>query len=791
MSASTLDSSPYHHLGFDDVRLWLAEEAAGDPVRHQFSKLTLGTSPGEISEQFSKINEFMVLIEQSSTFHVRAYDDLHETLRLLALDGSTLSVSNLLAINNILEQCRVLQKSYKNSQPLPESLWKLDFEKISPLPKLEQDLAQIIGPDGEVQDHASSTLAALRRKLRKSGGAVRTRMNELVKKYAGSGYLNEAQAGIKGGRLVLPVVSSYKHQVKGVIQDMSNTGTTTFIEPFEIIELNNQIKTMEIEEQQEVQRILRDLTALFHAHHTEIETNYSLLQTIDFHMALAKFAKTFACSIPVLTESRQFRLKEARNPRLALQREVVPLNLHMDENTTTLIITGPNAGGKTVALKTIGLLAIMANAGVPIPAKEGSIVPSFDRIFADIGDQQSLVDDLSTFSAHIGTIINILEESSSQSLVLLDELGTGTDPAEGGALARSILESLSAGGVKTVATTHLGDLKVFAHETDHILNGAMEFDQEELKPTYKFQAGVPGSSYGFEIAKRVGLAETILNAARRYIGWARDSMEQLLRSLESERVALATLKSDNSQLQRDLNQKQKRIDSALKALTKAERKADRDAALKAGKIISDARQTVEKLIRQIKESQAGKESIRDVHAALDGVEARLDKVLDATETPLKLDKIGPEELVKGASVTVLSMDQVGTVLKGPSKGKVLVEVDGKRMQIPVDWLGRAPAKKKKQPGSSPVVRVARQSSGSSYSLDLRGYRAEAAIEELNRFIDQAVLRNLAVFQIIHGKGTGVIKQLVHEILDQHPNIGKKRLGGQDEGGAGITFVELK
>ncbi len=374
----------------------------------------------------------------------------------------------------------------------------------------------------------------------------------------------------------------------------------------------------------------------------------------------------------------------------------------MHAETTTLLITGPNAGGKTVALKTIGLLTLMANAGVPIPAAEGSVVPFFDQVFSDIGDQQSLINDLSTFSAHIGTIISILNTATDRSLVLIDELGTGTDPAEGGALARAILETLDKRGVKTIATTHLGDLKVFAHEAEHVMNGAMEFDQQGLKPTYKFQAGVPGSSYGFEISKRLGLSEKILNIARSYIGWTRNSMEKLLRSLESERVGLSELKSDNTHLQRDLKMKQKRIDSALDSLTRAERKADRDAAKKAGQIISDARQTVEKVIRQIRETQAGTESIKEVHETLDDIESRLEHVIEAAEEPLKLEKIPPDEILVGKMVTVLSLDQVGVVLEAPQKGKVLVEVDGKRMRIPVDWLGQGPDKPLEQQGVTTV-----------------------------------------------------------------------------------------
>lgn len=790
MDHTGVKPSSINHLGFDDVRQWLADEAAGVSVTQKFYQLQPKSAPAEIRAQYERVAGVEVLMGLNSSFHIRHYEDLHDILKMLALEGSTLFPEDLKLIHNVLEQTRVLKNIY-TSNPLDEtSMWEADFEKITPLLDLEKDILRVIGPDGEVLDNASSTLSSLRRKLRKSAGAVRTRMSDLVKKYGESGYLNESQAGIKAGRLVLPVLSSYKHQVQGVIQDMSNTGTTTFIEPFEIIELNNQIKTIEIEEQQEVQRILRDLTGRLHIHHHAISVNFGLLETLDFHMALAKFGKTFACSIPTLSEDGTFLLKTARNPRLALQRKVVPLELTMESEVNTLIITGPNAGGKTVALKTIGLLALMANAGVPIPAQEGSVIPFVDRIFTDIGDQQSLVDDLSTFSAHLSTIIGILNEATSQSLVLLDELGTGTDPAEGAALARSILESLGTRGIKTIVTTHLGDLKVYAHEAENVMNGAMEFDQKGLRPTYQFLAGVPGSSYGFEISKRLGLSEEILKAARGYIGWARDSMEKLLRSLEAERATLSTLKSDNTDLQRELKMKQKRMDSALETVQKAERKADREAARKAGQIITDARQAVEQVIRQIKESQAGKEQIKEVRGRLDNIEAELDKVLEETEEPSKLQKLKLEEIAAGLEVTVLSLDQIGVVLETPSKGKTLVEVDGKRMRIPVEWLGQAPGSRPTSPQSTVVVTTQERQS-STYSLDLRGSRAEAAIEELGRFIDQAVLQNLTVMQIIHGKGTGVIKKVVHEVLDKHPAVKKKRLGGLDEGGAGITFVELK
>lgn len=785
------------NLGFDDVRNWLADEAAGPTVKAKFSGLGSDLPLDQIRDQYQRIREVSSLMEFSSGFQIYRYEDLEETLKLLALPDSTLFPDNLAAIRVILEQSRTLQSIFKKSVPAEDSQWNVEFSRVESLTSIENDIKRVIGDDGEVLDSASSTLSSLRKKLRRSAGTVRSRMNDLVRKYGDDGFLNETQAGLRGGRLVLPVISSYKHQVKGVIQDMSNTGTTTFIEPYEVIELNNQIKAMEVEEQQEVQRILRELTARIHTHHRTISENYEVLQMLDYHVALAKFSKTFACSIPILSEDGELKLKSARNPRLALQRKVVPLDLHMDTDARTLVITGPNAGGKTVALKTIGLLAMMANAGVPVPTAEGSILPYLDSIFTDIGDQQSLVNDLSTFSAHMGAIISILDKATPQSLILLDELGTGTDPAEGGALARSILESLSDIGAKTVATTHLGDLKVFAHEAAGVMNGAMEFDREALKPTYRFQAGVPGSSYGFEISKRLGLSQKVLDAARDYLGVARHSMEKLLQTLESERVTLSALRDDNAVLQRDLKRKQKKVDSALETVQKAERKADRDAAQKAGQIIADARQTVEQVIREIRESQANKENIKEVRGQLSEMESRLDEVIEETAEPRRAAKIDAESLTIGMTVTVLSLDQEGSVLELPVKGKVTVEVDGKRLRIPVSWLGEAIAQEKQEekqeekPGEKPGVVNISNRSESGFKLDLRGFRAEEALSEVDRFIDQAVLSGIPMLQIIHGKGTGTLKKVIHELLEKHPAVKKKRLGGLDEGGAGVTFVEMK
>jgi len=611
----------------------------------------------------------------------------------------------------------------------------------------------------------------------------------LVKRYHKDGFLNEDRATMKGGRLVLPVVTSYKHKIEGVIQDQSNTGATTFIEPYEIIELNNHIRSLQIEEQREIERILRDLTAQFYPHAAELVDSYAALLEIDFHLALARFGKEFDASLPELNRKAHLRLLQARNPRLMLKRKVVPLELDMDSDHHTLVITGPNAGGKTVALKTIGLLALMANCGMPIPAAEGSRVPIFDRIYSDIGDQQSLVNDLSTFSAHMQTIIGIVEKASRDSLILLDELGTGTDPAEGGALARSVLEHLGAKGCKTVATTHLGELKVYAHETDHVLNGAMEFDQVALEPTYRFQAGVPGSSYGFEISRRLGLKETILKQAREYLGAGRTTLENLLRTLEAERQETLALKTTAEALQKELSRKQRQIDSGLAKVKKAEKHANRDAARQAQEIIRETRQTVERIVRQIREEQADRETIKEAQVRLDRLETQVDSLAEEEPAVVDVEPLDPDAVKPGMRVMLTALGQIGIIVGEPGGQRVYVDVDGKRMKVPLDWLGVAPEAPQEE-DATVVVNVNRQQGG-SYTLDLRGYRAQAAVDTVQAFLDQAVLSNMPEVRIIHGKGTGVIRKVVHEVLDAHRAVEEFNLGGLDEGGAGVTIAKLK
>ncbi len=786
---SAYEESLFQDLAFDDVRRLIADYAHSEPVKSAL--LALGSVPdlANLERMHGRVGELLDARREDRSWNLREFADLQDHLDLLKLRDSTLPSTWHRDILAVLQLSRELLGWMRSQLPRDGSNWREVEERFESMTSHEHAIERVVGPDGEVLDQASPELGRIRHEIEKAGRGVRSGMQKLIQRYSAEGWLNEDRPSLRGGRLVLPVLSSYKKQVKGVIQDQSHTGQTTFIEPYEIIELNNQIKSLQMEEMREVERILRELTATLHPHHGQIQGNYQALLEFDRHAALADFGFRFDAVVPQVSTDLGLCLKAARNPRLMLQREVVPLDMESRPGTRTLIITGPNAGGKTVALKTLGLLALMANSGIPVPAAEGTSIPHYDQIFTDIGDQQSLVNDLSTFSAHMHSLIRILQGATTNSLVLLDELGTGTDPAEGAALSRVILENLQETGCMTVATTHLGDLKTFAHESEGVLNGAMEFDQTALQPTYRFLAGIPGSSYGFEIAQRLGLRGTLLEKARGYLGASRTSLEELLQDLEAERQETRALRETTEQLERELLRKQKQLDRSLASVRKSEKHAERDAARQAREIVRETRQTMERLIREIREQQASRDSIRTARSELEDLNARIERMAEdapdpETQPPLPVENIHPD-----ARVRLRPLAQQGTVVGHPSGGKVFVDVEGKRLKVPVGWLSAAPADG--SPGKPGDISVhVNRSESPGYTLDLRGDRYEEARQRLQAFLDRALLANLAEVRIIHGKGTGVLQKLVTDVLKTHKAIREFSLGGLDEGGAGITIAKF-
>lgn len=782
----------YIQLGFDRVRELIAKEAHSEPVRQQLLALIPLETISQMTTRLNKIGALWEFWRSSAPFPLRHFEDLSNVLKSLKVDGSLLSIDGFQILRPILEQFRLLNQ-YFESRITPENIWSEWLKSISPQQRLEHAIDRVIAPEGHILDNASPELRKIRNAIQRTEVAVRKQMDTLVAHYSAKGMLTDDRPTIKAGRLVLPVSSNAKRQVKGVIQDQSHTGNTTYVEPLEIIDLNNKIRSLQLDEIREIERILRALTAECHSEVFAIGESYHALLELDFIASIARFGQKRHGSIPVVEEAHGLKLNNARNPLLSDTREVVPLNLNLSKNMHTFVVTGPNAGGKTVALKTVGLMVLLARCGAPVIADDGCQIPWFDAVYSDIGDQQSILNDLSTFSAHMSALVKITENATPESLVLLDELGTGTDPAEGGALARALLNSLTKRGITTIATTHLGELKAFAHETAGVANASMDFDGDRLEPTYRLRQGIPGSSYGLEISRRLGLAQEILDEAKTYIGDKRGSLEELIANLEHRLQEAERAKEETRRLESLMRSRENEIEANLKEIRKAHKTAKRDAAREAQVLIADARKTAEKLIREIREGQADKSTIQDVRVKLQR-QTQMLEVLAEEEIPLAEKPLDRDEVAEGLPVRVVALGQAGTVLGKIGKNdRVLVDFGDKRMQVPLEWLSPLEEKTRVAADEDNGKVVVTMSGDRSYSntLDMRGMRFEEGETALLRFLDQSILANLSQVDIIHGKGTGALKQLVQDLLKKHKSVKEFHLGGLDEGGAGITLVTLR
>ncbi len=788
--SALLAQKTFVQLGFDQIRILIAAEAHSEPVRLQLLELTPLDSIDAAIGRLQKIGALWDFWRGPAPFPLRHFESLSEIIKSLRIAGSLLSVDGFQLLRPVLEQFRLLQH-YFETRVEPGSPWYSWFKSLVPQPRLEQAIDRIISPEGFVLDRASPNLRKIRSSIQRAEMAGRKEMDRLVAFYTAKGMLTGDRPTIKAGRLVLPVSTNAKRQVKGVIQDQSHTGNTTYVEPLEIIDLNNKIRSLQLDETREIERILRKLTAECHPELQAISASYKALLELDFIASLAGFGQKRQGSLPQVLQTGGLKLKNARNPLLSEAREVVPLNLNLNEDTRTLVITGPNAGGKTVALKTIGLIVLLARCGSPIPAGDGSQIPWYDAVYSDIGDQQSILNDLSTFSAHMSALVEITRYATPESLVLLDELGTGTDPAEGGALARALLNTLTRRGITTIATTHLGELKAFAHETTGVANASMDFDGVRLAPTYRLRQGIPGSSYGLEISRRLGLAPEILAEAKTYIGDKRGSLEELIGNLEQRLQETEHARDEVRRLESALHNRENELEANLKEIRKARKTAKRDGAREAQQLIAEARKTAEKLIREIRESQAETAVIQNVRTKLRRRSQELEP-LASEEVPVAEKPLLKSQVKAGLSVRVVPLARIGTVMdKIGRNDRVMVDLGDKRLQVPLNWLAAVDSEKKAGVDSGKVVVTITGDKNYSTILDIRGLRVDEAETALLRFLDQAVLASLSHVDIIHGKGTGALKQLVRDLLKNHKSVKEFRRGGLDEGGAGITLVTLR
>lgn len=714
-----------------------------------------------------------------------------------------LEIGGVLGSGELLRICRLLEaagraKAYGRHDNADNTEDCLDayFSQLVPVSVLTNEINRCIIDEDEISDDASPALKHIRRQINQMNDKVHSTLSGMVNGSLRT-YLQDAIITMRGDRYCIPVKAEYRGQVSGMIHDQSSTGSTLFIEPMAVVKLNNDLKELYGKEQEEIQVILARLSADASEHIEEIRTNYTVLTALDFIFARGALALDMNASRPVFNTEGRIHIREGRHPLLN-KKSVVPISVTLGDTFDLLIVTGPNTGGKTVSLKTVGLFSLMGQAGLHIPALDRSELAVFTDIYADIGDEQSIEQSLSTFSSHMTNIVSFLKKVDENSLVLFDELGAGTDPTEGAALAASILHYLHERGIRTMATTHYSELKVYALTTPGVENACCEFDVETLRPTYHLLIGIPGKSNAFAIAGKLGLPDYIIADARSRLSEQEESFEDLLTDLESSRKTIEKEQAEIASYRRELERLKQETEIKRRKLEEQRERILREANEKAHAILADAKETADETMRNF--HKFGKEAISA--AEMEKEREKLRKKMEAArsgmraepQTPKKVYK--PEDFKPGESVKVLSMNLTGTVSSIPdAKGNVTVQMGILRSQVHISDLEIIEEK------PSYLKKTARQTSkgkmkmGKSLSvspeINLLGKTVDEAIAELDKYLDDASLAHLTSVRIVHGKGTGALRTGVHNYLRRQKHVKSFRLGAFGEGDAGVTIAELK
>lgn len=706
--------------------------------------------------------------------------------------GASLSFRELMDIGENLRVYRSLCE-WRSRTDSAEALDGL-FEGITPMRRLEEKINSSVLSENEIADGASQELAAIRRKIRSAESRVRDSLDKIIRSQQYSKYLQESIVTIRSGRFVVPVKAEYRANVPGLVHDTSSSGATVFIEPMGVVETNNEIRVLHADEKTEIERIIAELSAEAGEIADSACVSYDCAVELCLIFAKAKLAFDMNASKPILNSDGIIELNNARHP-LIDRGKVVPISVTLGKDFDTLVITGPNTGGKTVALKTIGLMTLMSACGMMIPAGDNSRVAVFDSVMADIGDEQSIEQSLSTFSSHIVNIVDMLNNCGECSLVLVDELGAGTDPIEGAALAQSMIEAFRARGCRVAATTHYAELKAYAIDTAGVENACCEFDVESLRPTYRLLIGIPGRSNAFTISERLGLSSDIVRRAKQMISEKDKKFEGVVRSLEQARKTADDEKREVSRLREQLEKAKAAADTSR---AQAEKERDRiiaGAQKEAQRIIDKAMRGADAMVSELE--QLRRDAVKDGSADM---VARARAAVKSGENQMRTDSKEenvkyelPRPLKMGDYVHLIDANCGGYVIRLPNKsGAVTVDINGMKMSVSTDRIRLVDAPKASKPKSTARRTVANSTAREAKTeIDLRGCTAEEALMELDRFIDSAVLSGMNIVHCIHGKGTGVLRKAIHEHLRHHKQVRSWRLGLYGEGEDGVTVIELK
>ena len=791
-----MNEKALHTLEYDKIVSLLEARATSAPGKALCRELAPLTDLFEINTmQEETACAVGRIFAKGSVSFGNTYDVSASMLRLEL--GSALGIHELLMVAKLLENAGLVRAyGRKEREDAPDDILTPSFNALEPLPQATAEIRRCILSEEEISDNASSKLRQIRKNIKSAGERIHTELNKIISTHA-KDYLQDSLVTTRDGRYCIPVKSEYKNSVAGIVHDMSSSGSTLFIEPASVVRLNNEIRELEIEEQKEIEVILANLSEMLSAYVGLIRNDYALMRRLDFIFARASLAISMNASRPLINSEGIIDLRKARHP-LIDKKKVVATDIRLGETFDLLIITGPNTGGKTVTLKTTGLLVLMGLSGLHIPAADRSRIALFREVYADIGDEQSIEQSLSTFSSHMTNIVDFLDKADTDSLVLFDELGAGTDPTEGAALAVAILDSLHAKGVRTLATTHYSEIKVYALKTPGVENASCEFDVATLSPTYRLLIGVPGKSNAFAISRKLGLSEHIIEDAKSLLTDQQETFEDVISDLEMKRRSLEKEKEDAERATREIEKLKKDLEYQKSHLEEQKKKLIAQSQVEARKILQDAKDYADKSISYFakhggiasgKELEKERQNLRSQIKDLDG------KIGDIGKDPSRTGSLTAKDLKVGDAVRVISLNLKGTVSTLPdAKGYLFVTLGIMRTKVKLSDLEKideaeiiAPGVKKSSTGKLRIEK----SKAATTEINLLGMTVDEACMELDKFIDNAALAHLPSVRIVHGKGTGALRKGVQQYLKRNKHVKSFRLGEYGEGDAGVTIAEIR
>ncbi|KRQ87349.1 Endonuclease MutS2 [Caloramator mitchellensis] len=788
-----MNEKTFRILEFDKIIKMLSDRAVSNLGKKMCLELMPSSNIREVIERLDETKESYEIVLKWGSLPLEGVKDISETVRRANM-GFVLNPGELLKVADVLRVTKRLKTFFsdgakRENYPIINEI----IEGLIYIKHLQDDIERVVISEEEISDRASEKLYSIRRAIKDKNLRIKEKLQSMLHGY--SKYLQDPIITMRNGRYVIPVRAEFKGSVPGLVHDQSSSGSTLFIEPMPVVELNNEIKELELKEKAEIERILSELSEKVSQNADELNYDNENIAYLDFLMAKAKFGLDFECSIPEVNDKGIINFKRARHP-LIDKDKVVPIDIRLGQNYKALVITGPNTGGKTVTLKTTGLLTLMAMSGLAIPCNDGSQVSTFEKIYADIGDEQSIEQNLSTFSSHMKNIINIVNDVNEKSLVLVDELGAGTDPVEGAALAMSLLEYFYDKGAKLVATTHYSEIKVFAMEKQGFENASVEFDVETLRPTYRLLIGIPGKSNALEISKRLGLDEHIIEKARGFISKDVAKFEDVIQALQNKTMLVEReldeidrIKREAQELKKDYSERKYKLDlQREKEIKKAQEEARR--------ILRQAKEEADAIVRELNELRkkaVDAASIKEAEEARRKLNERITKTQSNDDEMVMRAGMQPVEEVKiGEEVFVSTVQAKGTVLTMPdSKGEVQVQIGVMKLNVPLNKLLREEKSKKEAAKLGTTKIIKEKAQNISSTIDLRGQTIDEAMYNLDKYLDDAYLSGINKITIIHGKGTGALREGIQRELRNHPYVKSFRIGDFNEGGSGVTVVELK